>query len=83
MTQAYVTDKFRQRLRNLYSMEKTKKQKKNIRTIPFINPNSFILKRYNEQKKFYNVLVELREKKMLHRFIVDPIFQILRLQTQF
>lgn len=83
MTQMYVSDQFRQRLRNLYSIEKNKKQKKNIRRIPFINPNSYILKRFKEQKQFYNVLVELRHKKMLHRFIVNPIFQTIRLQTRF
>jgi hypothetical protein len=70
----------KKRLRHMYATEK--KQRRRTRFTAFINPSWFMEKRYNENKQFEKRILELKKKRKLQEYIIDPLFQTICLRKK-
>ena len=69
----------KERLKQLYA--KAKHQRPRIHKTHFIHFNKCIENRYNETKQFQKKILQLKKKKLLHRYTIEPIFQMIYLKT--
>ena len=70
----------KQRMREMYATEK--KQRRRTKFTTFINPSSFMEKRYNENRQFEKRILELKKKRKLQDYIIDPLFQTIFLRQK-
>ena len=74
-TKDKTTQQFKQHLKQMYT--EAKRQRPRTLTTDFIHPGTFIQMRQKESKMFEKKVIELKSKRIIHKYKINTLFQII------